>query len=84
VTVTALCPGPTESEFSATADLENSKLFKMGTMSAAEVARLGVEGYEARRAIVVTGARNRLSVLGAKFAPRSLSRRIAGRLQGGG
>jgi short-subunit dehydrogenase len=84
VTVTALCPGPTESEFSATADLENSKLFKMGTMPAAEVARLGVEGYEARRAIVVTGARNRLGVLGAKFAPRSLSRWIAGRLQGGG
>jgi len=53
-------------------------------MSAAEVARLGVEGYEARRAIVVTGARNRLGVLGAKFAPRSLSRWIAGRLQGGG
>jgi short-subunit dehydrogenase len=84
VTVTALCPGPTESEFSATADLENSKLFKMGAMPAAEVARLGVEGYEARRAIVVTGARNRLGVLGAKFAPRSLSRWIAGRLQGGG
>lgn len=83
VTVTALCPGPTESEFSANADLENSKLFTRGTMSAAEVARLGVDGYEAGTAIVVTGTANRLGTLGAKFLPRSLIRRIAGTLQKG-
>lgn len=84
VTVTALCPGPTESEFSITADLEGSKLFKQGAMSAAEVARLGIEGYEAGRAIVVTGAVNRIGALGAKFLPRFITRRIAGILQGGG
>lgn len=83
VTVTALCPGPTESEFSATADLENSKLFKQGAMSAAAVARMGVDGYEARRAIVVPGATNRLGTLGAKFLPRAITRKIAGSLQRG-
>lgn len=83
VTVTALCPGPTESEFSATADLENSKLFKGGAMTAAEVARLGVEGYEAGKAIVVAGTRNFLGTIGAKLFPRSMTRRIAGLIQGG-
>lgn len=84
VTVTALCPGPTESEFSATADLENSKLFKGGAMPAADVARLGVEGYERGQAIVVTGTTNFLGTIGAKVFPRSMTRRIAGLLQGGG
>ncbi|KLK93766.1 short-chain dehydrogenase [Microvirga vignae] len=83
VTVTALCPGPTESEFSATADLESSKLFKQGTMSAAEVARMGVDGYETGKAIVVTGVTNRLGTFGAKFLPRSVIRKIAGALQRG-
>ncbi len=83
VTVTALCPGPTESEFSATADLENSKLFNRSVMSAAEVARIGIDGYEAGRAIVIPGASNRLGALGAKFLPRAVIRKIAGSLQRG-
>lgn len=83
VTVTALCPGPTESEFSATADLEHSKLFRRGAMSSAEVACLGVEGYEAGQAIVVAGRANWLGTLGAKILPRAMVRRIAGTLQRG-
>ena len=82
MTVTALCPGPTESEFSETAGLKDSRLFKADVMSSAEVARVGVEGYEAGQAIVIPGARNRVGAIGAKFAPRFISRRIAGLLQG--
>jgi uncharacterized protein len=80
--VTALCPGPTESEFSDTAGLKDSRLFEAGVMSSAEVARAGIDGYEAGRAIVIPGTRNRAGALGSKFAPRSISRRIAGLLQG--
>lgn len=83
VTVTALCPGSTESEFSATADVEYSRSFRPSIMSAAEVARVGVDGYEAGRAIVIPGGANRLGALGAKFLPRHIVRRIAGRLQRG-
>ncbi|WP_230531579.1 SDR family NAD(P)-dependent oxidoreductase [Microvirga roseola] len=83
VTVTALCPGPTESEFAATADLESSKLFTRGTMTAQDVARIGIEGYEAGKAIVVSGATNRLGTLMAKFAPRVITRKVAGILQRG-
>lgn len=82
VTVTALCPGPTESEFSDTAGLKDSRLFDAGVMTSVEVARIAVEGYEAGRAIVIPGAKNRAGAIGAKFMPRFVSRRIAGLLQG--
>ncbi|SCY65889.1 SDR family NAD(P)-dependent oxidoreductase [Microvirga guangxiensis] len=83
LTVTALCPGSTESEFSATADVEYSRVYRPSIMTAAEVARMAVEGYEAGRAIVVTGRANWLGTLGAKFLPRRIVRHIAGRLQRG-
>jgi short-subunit dehydrogenase len=81
VTVTALCPGPTESEFAETADLHRSRLFRTGVMPAAEVARIGVDGYEAGKAVVVTGLTNRVSSIASQLVPRWVSRRIAGRLQ---
>jgi len=84
VTVTALCPGSTESEFSATADVEYSRAIRPSIMSAAEVARIGVEGYEAGKAIVVPGGANRIGTLGAKLLPRRIVRKISGRLQRGG
>ena len=82
VTVTALCPGPTETEFASRADLEASRLFKFGAMSAAAVAGIGVDGYEKGRAIVIPGLANRLGAFGSKLAPRLLTRKVAGRLQG--
>ncbi|WP_243371339.1 SDR family NAD(P)-dependent oxidoreductase [Microvirga solisilvae] len=83
VTVTALCPGSTESEFSATADVEYSRTLRPTLMTAGEVARIGVEGYEAGKAIVIPGGGNWLGTIGAKFLPRRIVRRIAGRLQKG-
>lgn len=82
ITVTALCPGPTETEFSKVADVEFSRKFRVGAMSAAEVARIGVEGYEAGKAVVVPGATNRFGSVAAQLLPRALTRRLAGRLQG--
>jgi short-subunit dehydrogenase len=62
--------------------MEMTRLFKVGTMAPSEVARLGVEGYEAGRAVVVPGATNRLGAIGAQLLPRALTRRLAGKLQG--
>ena len=44
ITVTALCPGATATEFEKTANLENTELFSGKTFSAEEVAK---DGYEA-------------------------------------
>jgi short-subunit dehydrogenase len=84
VTVTALCPGPTPTEFSARASLQMTRLMKLKamTLSAEEVARAGVEGYEAGKAVVIPGWANRIGALGAQLGPRALARKIAGRLQG--
>ncbi len=81
VVVTALCPGPTATEFTKRADLEKSKMFE-GAMDARAVAEEGIAGHEAGRAIVVTGARNRLGAIGAQLMPRQLVRRLAMKLQG--
>jgi uncharacterized protein len=82
VVVSALCPGPTETEFVSHADMEMTRLFKFGVMSAAEVAKAGVDGYEAGRAVIVPGATNLLGAIGAQLAPRAIVRKIAGKLQG--
>lgn len=82
VVVTAVCPGPTRTEFTIRADLEKSKLFSTGAMSAADVARLALDGYEAGRAVVVTGAVNHLLKALSLATPRSLIRKAAGWMQG--
>ena len=81
VTVTALCPGPTATEFTKRADMEKSKLFSRAA-AATGVARQGIEGYEAGRAVVVTGAVNRFGTWMVKLMPRALVRWGAGKLQG--
>jgi short-subunit dehydrogenase len=80
VTVTALCPGPTTTEFQDVAGLGNSNLFQGSAMTAAEVAREGFEAMMAGRAEVIAGGRNRLMMLGTRLAPRSLLAAVARRL----
>ena len=82
VTVTAICPGPTATEFTIRADLEKSKMFTAGAMSAADVARIGLDGYEAGRAVVVTGMSNHVIKAVSLATPRALIRRAAGWMQG--
>ncbi len=81
ITVTALCPGPTATEFTIRADMEKSKLFERA-MDAAAVAQIGIDGHEAGQAVVIAGAANKAGAIGAKLAPRFLVRRLAGWLQG--
>ena len=82
VTVTAVCPGATATEFSARADVGGAKRFTGNVMSPEAVARVAVAGYLAGRAVVIPGAANRAAVIGARLMPRWLSRKVAARLQG--
>lgn len=81
VTVTALCPGATESEFGARAGMEGSLLFRSGRMNAAQVAKIGVEAYRAGHAVSTPGARNKLAKELNRLLPRVLMRRAAGAMQ---
>jgi short-subunit dehydrogenase len=80
VSVTVLCPGPTSTEFGTAAGLEDSKLFKGPTMTAAEVAREGYAAMMAGKPEVIAGARNRWMILSTRLAPRSLLAQITRRL----
>ena len=73
VTVTALCPGPTESGFQAVAAMENSKLIKgRKIMDSQTVAELGVKAMLAGKPMIVTGFKNKLQAMSPKFTPRRL------------
>lgn len=80
VTVTAVCPGPTKTEFQNRAGIGESPLFKRGVMTSAEVARIGYDGMMRGKRVVVTGFSNWFSVAGMKFVPRRLTAAVARKL----
>jgi short-subunit dehydrogenase len=82
VTVTTLCPGPTETEFSQVAHMEGVALFNgpMPVLSAAEVARRGYRAMKAGRPLAITGIMNRLMALSSRFTPTAILLPIASAL----
>ena len=85
VVVSALCPGPTATEFGEVAGFKPSgrsaKLLVDNAADSASVVRAGLEGLEAGRAIVVPGLMNKATAQANRFFPRSWVRRIAGTIK---
>ncbi len=82
VTVTALCPGPTTTEFQAVAGLEGTLLFRGPlVMDAAKVARAGWVGAKRGKRVVIPGLANKLIKEAVRFSPRRLVTAAAGRVQ---
>jgi uncharacterized protein len=81
VTVTCLCPGATESEFAKRADMEKSRLFKMGQMKAEDVAQAGYRAMMQGKTLIITGVRNRIMAQSVRFSPRKMVTAIARRVQ---
>jgi uncharacterized protein len=69
VKVTALCPGPTESEFF---DVARAGTFKRRVQSAEEVARLGLDALASGRRIVIPYASGRFTAFLVRFLPVGL------------
>jgi short-subunit dehydrogenase len=85
VTVTALCPGPTDTGFQKDAGLEKTRLFSNPfVMDARSVARSGYTGMKAGKRIVIPGLFNRLLVQTVRFSPRRLVTAIARYIQESG
>lgn len=78
ITVTALCPGPTATEFQARASMQHSRLFSRPAMNAQSVAETGYAAMMAGKAVVTPGLLNRLLAQSVRISPRFLVRRIAG------
>ena len=81
IKVTALCPGPTRTEFGDVAGIKTLGQFDRLSMEAGPVVRAGLDGLERNRAIVIPGRTNKLGAWSTRFAPRSVVRKIAGSLK---
>ncbi|HEX3422304.1 MAG TPA: SDR family oxidoreductase [Sphingomicrobium sp.] len=81
VKVSCLCPGPTRTEFGDVAGFAGNGLFDRVVMTASEVVETGLRGFEANRAVVISGWMNRLIATSTRFAPRFVVRKIAGAIR---
>lgn len=82
VTVTTLCPGPTESGFQKEAHLEESKLFawkKLPTSN--EVALYGYRSLMQGKWVVIHGFMNTIMAMSVRFTPRFLIVKIVKKMQ---
>ncbi len=77
VTITALCPGSTATNFAAAADARFSRLFKKSAMSSEVVARIGHQAFRQGRCVAVAGWRNRALAFSVRLGPRRVVRRVA-------
>ncbi len=81
VHVSCLCPGATATEFADVADMKDSLLFRMGTMSSRRVAEIGVRGLNANKPVVIAGLKNWLGAFSLRFTPRFVVRWLVKHLQ---
>lgn len=81
IKVSALCPGPTRTEFGAVAGFGDDGAFDRIAMTATAVVAAGLKGLERNRAVVVPGLVNKFGAAGTRFLPRPLLRKIAGAIK---
>lgn len=80
IKVSALCPGPTATEFGAVAGF-GKPIPKFAVADSVSVVRAGLHGLDSNRAVVVPGTLNKLSAQGHRLLPRAALRRIAGAIK---
>ena len=82
VTVTALCPGPTETGFQARAKMENSGLVKgRKIMDARTVAEAGYRALMAGKTVEIPGLANKLLAQSVRVGPRKMVVKLVRALQ---
>lgn len=77
VSVTALCPGPTATGFQSAASMKRDAVMFRKPVNAADVAKAGFRAMEKGKALCYYGAFVKLASLGARLAPRSITRKFA-------
>jgi len=81
ITVTALCPGFTKSEFSEVADLKGVNAENLPYMSSEEVAEYGYQSMEQGKTVAVPGFMNKVLAHGLiRFTPRKINTAISAKL----
>ncbi len=81
IDVTCLAPGPVATGFGAIAGVEDSVLFKVGTLDASRVAWAGYRGLRRGKTLVIPGLRNKMTALAARVLPRAVLRMTVATMQ---
>lgn len=81
VTVTALCPGSTESGFQAVALGEGKHVKERNLPSSREVAEYGYKAMMKGKAVAIPGFKNSLMATSVRFIPRSVVVKAARKIQ---
>ena len=77
VTVTCFCPGATHTDFAKRAGIENSRVFKLGAMSAEKVALDGYRAVMEGRTLAVSGVHNWVVAQANRLAPRKMATAVS-------
>lgn len=80
VTVTALCPGMTNTEFASAAKQKITPILNLMMMQPAPVVRAGIRALQAGRISVVPGVMNKLNVMFMWATPRWLHQAVFSRV----
>ena len=80
ITITALCPGPIDTEFWQHAGIDSTKPFKAFLSSPAIVAQVGLDALFCGKTVCVPGAFNKVLTVLSQVAPRCLVRAISFRV----
>lgn len=81
VRVTALCPGPTRTEFAGIAGMGSSGFFEKNAADAESVVRDGMKALAGGAAVKVSGVRNAAVARSVGLLPRGVARRLSARVQ---
>lgn len=76
IRVSALCPGPTSTEFGDVAGFGKRGIVSRVAMEAPEVVQAGLDGLDKNKAVVIPGWMNKIGAMSPRFAPRSVVRKI--------
>jgi hypothetical protein len=80
VKVSALCPGPTATEFGEIAGVSGKSFSKLSADARSVVAE-GLKGLDANKAVVIPGLVNKVTAQSGRVIPRAAMRRIVARLK---
>lgn len=76
VTVTALCPGGTKTEFAEKANIKNSSVHFFEVMEANRVARIGYKALMKGKRVVIPGMFNKIQVFSIRITPRIVASKL--------
>ena len=78
IRVTALCPGPTKTEFGEVAGFKGNGAFDRMSARSEDVVAMGLKALDKGRAVAIPGLVNKVGAQAHRFIPRSWLRKVTG------